>query len=99
SLNANFVDLDCYRKKLSFEAARCRVSRMVRAGIIPKPSMIANSGRGMWLFWLLHDEKDRNLPPKGDPKYYANNFHLWRIIQEALISRLRHLGADPVAKD
>src|SRR5262249_41551208 len=99
SLNACFVDLDFYQKGMSFKSVWKEVQRRIRKKIFPKPSMIADSGSGMWLFWLLHDENDRKRPPKGDPKYYATNFQLWRKIQEELIVRLKDLGADPLVKD
>lgn len=54
---------------------------------IPAPSIVVFSGRGLQVKWLL----DRSLPSAALPR--------WNACQRVLVDKLRHLGADPQAKD
>lgn len=54
---------------------------------IPAPSIVIFSGRGLQVKWLL----DRPLPSAALPR--------WNACQRVLVDKLRHLGADPQAKD
>jgi hypothetical protein len=100
-LNAVFVDLDLEKNGLEFEDVRRKVFELVEAREIPKPSIIVDSGRGMWVHWLLHDEKNHSIPPRGDPSpnKFGYNFHLWRRIQAELTRIFKPLGVDASARD
>jgi hypothetical protein len=92
-LNACFADLDCHRAGLTARQAKTRVRQFVRAGTIPLPSIITESGRGLWLFWLLRDDDDGSKPPRAWPeaiRWYGR-------IQNAMCGRLSSLAPD--AKD
>lgn len=52
-LNACYLDVDCYKTGLFFDGALKIVLLAVDDKIIPLPSLICYSGRGMYLFWLL----------------------------------------------
>jgi hypothetical protein len=95
------VDLDIQKHGLKFEDVRRKLFDMVDAREIPKPSMIVDSGRGMWVHWLLHDEQNHAIPPRGDPNpdNFGYNFHLWRRIQEELTRIFKPLGVDASARD
>ena len=54
---------------------------------IPAPSIVVFSGRGLQVKWLL----DIPLPSAALPR--------WNACQRVLVDKLRHLGADPQAKD
>ena len=54
---------------------------------IPAPSIVIFSGRGLQVKWLL----DKPLPSAALPR--------WNACQRVLVDKLRHLGADPQAKD
>jgi hypothetical protein len=54
-LCACYADIDYYREGLSFDSALTAIHELQAAGAIPHPSVIVNSGRGMWLLWFLHD--------------------------------------------
>jgi hypothetical protein len=57
-LNACFLDLDVYKGDypLRPEQAEMELCTMAEAGLIPPPSIIAYSGRGLYVFWLLRNE-------------------------------------------
>ena len=99
-LNTCYVDLDIGRTEgsaqacLSTEEAASQLQAMVREGTLPSPSVSVRSGRGMYLFWLLHD-KDSDWPPRS----YEEKLELYKNIQRGIVKRLRHLGADKNAID
>lgn len=98
-VNAVYVDVDFEQVNLSWEQAMCGLERLVRKGRIPPYSMIIDSGGGFWVVWLLGSETDPDLPEKADPTHYKETFARWQRLQERVNKRLRHLGADPCAKD
>ncbi|MCP4216412.1 MAG: hypothetical protein GY765_17310, partial [bacterium] len=69
--------------------------KLMDAGIIPHASIIARSGRGMYLLWLLHRHLDETKPETG----YLNRIVLYKQINKELCSRLEALSADSQAID
>lgn len=67
------------------------------AGVIPQPSIMARSGRGVYLFWLLRDVKDPASPPRAWPE----KIELYKKCNRSLNDRLRarQLPADRAAID
>lgn len=63
-----------------------KVLELASKGVIPQPSMMVNSGRGIHLYWRI----------KHAP-YSA--IYTWQNIEDMLIYRLKHLGADSTASD
>jgi len=57
-LCACYSDLDYYKVGLRPSQVIGELARMSESGGIPQSSMHIDSGRGMWLLWLLHDEDD-----------------------------------------
>ena len=53
---------------------------------IPRPNLIIDSGRGLYLIWLLNSVPSKALP-------------LWKSIEEYLYSVLKPFGADRQALD
>jgi len=89
SLNACFSDLDCYKVGLGFEEARVAIQDRAKKHQIPNPSIIASSGRGMYLFWLLE-------------RLDISNFEtvsLYQRVQSQIYETLKDLGADIQARD
>lgn len=58
-LNAVYVDCDIYNGKppLEWPDAAAKILRAQDAGVIPWYSIIVRSGRGMYLLWLLRNER------------------------------------------
>lgn len=85
-----YADLDVESlTTYSVEEALQKVNDLVDDDIIPMPTMIVRSGRGLHLYWGIGD-------------YNANdtNKKFWLDTQQALYKKLIHLGADPkVSKD
>lgn len=108
-LNAAYVDLDCYKLGFSVGDTIGALIDMQDAGTLPPFSILARSGRGVWAFWLLLDPKN---PKEGEQLVYeqphtpltparatANAIALYARVQNAIVRRLAHLGADLGAVD
>ncbi len=104
SLTACYTDIDCGRPEsdepgaaLSYRVALYRAGVLADSGIIPQPSIMARSGRGCYLFFLLHDEQEQARPPRAWPEKIL----LYKTINRALNERLRanRLPADLRAID
>lgn len=87
-LNAVWTDIDCYNLGLTEGDVIGQLWDAQADGRIPPPSALQSSGRGVWVFWLLHD--NRAWPEERD---------LWRQIMGRVQSLLSPLGADANALD
>ncbi|MFB5819501.1 helix-turn-helix transcriptional regulator [Clostridioides difficile] len=84
-LNAIFIDIDCYNTNYTKEAVRFFIEKDLN-GIIPNPTMLVDSGRG--LYYVL---KLKPVPSKALP--------LWYAIQRYIYNQLKEFGADAKALD
>ena len=55
NLNALFCDIDCVRHDISIKQAFKELIRLWNDNIIPEPSLIINSGRGLHVYWHLQN--------------------------------------------
>lgn len=55
-------------------------------GLIPRPTMVVDSGRGIHLYWRI-----KNAPIQA--------WHTWQELEDYLYKQLKHLGADRQATD
>ena len=101
NLNACYVDIDCGRPESAEENAGLPwntvlgyVEGMMENGTLPQASIMARSGRGLYLFWLLHDPKDPTKPQRAFPEKVA----LYKLVNKALsrILKSNFLPADPI---
>ena len=53
---------------------------------LPMPSLIVESGRGLHLYWPMDAAPKQSLP-------------VWQAVQDELVKKLAHVGADPSARD
>ena len=104
SLTACYADIDSGRPDsdepgaaLHWRQAQHEAEAMADAGLIPQPSIIARSGRGVYLLWLLKDHKE----PDTLPKAFPEKIELYKACNKALNERLRSnlLPADIRATD
>jgi len=100
AFNACFTDLDYYKRGVERGQAIGVLIMAQDRGIIPPPSMICDSGRGLWLFYLLVDDDG------GPLRYHPRDAHMMRTfrkVQEALYATIHadipELNPDPQAKD
>lgn len=103
-LTACYSDVDCGREDseepggaLDWLQAVMIAEAAMESGHLPQASIMARSGRGVYLLWLLHDEKDPGKLPHAWPESIA----LYKACNQDLIARLRayELPADVRAFD
>lgn len=94
-LTACYTDIDSGRldseepgAALNWRQAQYEAGLLADRGIIPQPSIMARSGRGVYLFWLLRDEKDPTRPPHAWPE----KLQLYKLCNRALNTRIRTHG-------
>lgn len=81
---ALYVDIDNIENDQVYTGYK--ILELANKGVIPKPSMMVNSGRGIHLYWRI----------KHAP-YSA--IYTWQNIEDMLIYRLKELGADSRTSD
>lgn len=92
-LNLSFIDLDIYAVDPRWDgfASTPQMAGALRIfcddGHIPQPSLIAFSGRGLYLKWLY----DGPIPRQALPR--------WNALQRRLVELFQPFGADHRAKD
>ena len=86
-LNACYVDIDSGRPtsdeeggRLHYRAVLYRVGVLADLGLIPQPSIMARSGRGVYLLWLLNHER----LPDESPRAFPPEIGLYKRINKAL---------------
>lgn len=85
-LNAHFIDLDIYKTKFSKEQILMNLDENYFNKSIPRPNLIIDSGRGLYLIWLINPVPGKSLP-------------LWKAVEEYLYKSLKKFGADRQALD
>jgi len=86
-LNTCFADIDLHDGG-DFASLLADVVRLQDEGSIPPASIIGRSGRGLWLFWLLHGIKDPTQPQPA----WTEKIQLFHRIQHGISGRLQELG-------
>ena len=97
-LCACYCDIDHYKLGLTFHQARTAVLDMCETGVLPWASMVVDSGRGMWLLWLLHDYKDPERAHHG--AWNQDEFDpltVYGQINKSIAAKLRSIGSDPIS--
>lgn len=82
-LRALYADLDVYSVGLTQQEALARLECQYFDLQVPRPTLVVDSGRGIYCIWLL------------DHPYGAGYMEIWRAINGRLTSALSLLGADP----
>jgi hypothetical protein len=95
-LCACYADIDCYRAGLTVGKAFGKLVDAAKAGVIPAPSIVFESGRVMWVLWLLHDP---NNPDQAHHGAWSNNVELYTKVQRRICSALAGIGCDPQGTD
>lgn len=85
-LNSLYIDLDYYKMNLNRQEVLSKLEDEYFNKSIPVPSMIVDSGRGLYLIWLIEQ-----VPSKV--------VSLWSAMQHYLYDKLKSLGADRQALD
>lgn len=103
-INACYADIDCGRPEseepgaqLEWRQAQYEAAILADTGVIPQPSIMARSGRGVYLLWILRDEKEPWRPPHAWPE----KVQLCELCNRALNAAIRThaLPADKAAVD
>ena len=85
-LNTLFIDLDYYKTGKTKDQVLMDLEKNYFNQSIPIPNYVIDSGRGMYLIWLI-----KSLPSQALP--------LWKAVQDYLYKQLKCFGADRQALD
>ena len=85
-LNALFIDLDYYKTGKTKDQVLMDLEKNYFNQSIPTPNYVIDSGRGMYLIWVINAVPSKALP-------------LWKAIQDYLYEQLKDFGADRQALD
>lgn len=102
-LNACYAEIDFYKvddpgkpgSKITLAQAFSTVYAATIERSIPIPTMIASSGRGLYLFWFLRDFNKPGQPALVTPE----TADLYDAVNKRINRVFAPLGADPRAKD
>nr|WP_243894850.1 DNA-binding response regulator [Clostridium perfringens] len=85
-LNTLFIDLDYYKTGKTKNQVLMDLEKNYFNQSIPIPNYVIDSGRGMYLIWIINAVPSKALP-------------LWKAVQEYLYNQLKCFGADRQALD
>ena len=85
-LNALFIDLDTYKTGFTKEQILMNLNENYFGKNIPIPNLIIDSGRGLYLIWLIKKVPSMALP-------------LWKAAEDYFYKTLKEFGADRQALD
>ena len=85
-LNALFIDLDTYKTDFTKEQILMNLNKNYFGKNIPTPNFIIDSGRGLYLIWLIKKVPSMALP-------------LWKAVEEYFYRTLKEFGVDIQALD
>lgn len=85
-MNALYVDIDYYNLNLSKQDVINEIDCLVENNIIPKPTMLIDSGKGMYAIFKI-----KPVPSMG--------VTLWSALQKYLCKKLEHIGSDFACTD
>ena len=85
-LKAQFIDLDIYKTKFTKEQVIMHLEADYFNKSIPMPNLVIDSGRGLYLIWIINSVPSKALP-------------LWKAVEEYLYKQLKPFGADRQALD
>ena len=85
-LNTLFIDLDYYKTGKTKDQVLMDLEKNYFNQSIPIPNYVIDSGRGMYLIWLINAVPSKALP-------------LWKAVQDYLYKQLKYFGADRQALD
>jgi len=101
-LNAVFADLDYHKAGASTGQAVGMVIDAVEARIIPAPTVLVYSGRGLWVMFLLVDPESaltgHRVTGWADPAHFTYH-QVMRALHRRLAAALPKLNPDPGAID
>lgn len=85
-LNCIFIDLDYYKTEFNKEQILINLEDNYFNKSVPIPNYVIDSGRGIYLMWLINSVPSMALP-------------LWKAIEDYLYNQLKEFGADRQALD
>ena len=85
-LNTLFIDLDYYKTGKTKDQILMNLEKNYFNQSIPVPNYVVDSGRGLYLIWLINTVPSQALP-------------LWKAVQEYFYKVLKEFGADRQALD
>lgn len=97
-LTCCWTDLDVYNAGITVGQALGAVTDAADRGEIPWPSILAMSGRGIWVFFLLRGEDENGEAIDCERAWPENVTWHWKI-NDSLAHKFSQLGADAKSTD
>jgi hypothetical protein len=89
-LNAVALDCDLRKADATFAQLAETFLASLDASAIPHPSILCDSGQGLWALWLLRDARR----PEDPLTAHEGCRNLREIISRAMVERFAHMNAD-----
>ena len=87
NLNSLFCDIDCVVHDISIKRAYKELWRLWDSGVIPEPSLVINSGRGLHVYWHLDN-------CYASTKNNISFVPTYQALLNRFAQKLAYLGAD-----
>ena len=87
NLNSLFCDIDCVVHDISIKQAYKELWRLWDSGVIPEPSLVINSGRGLHIYWHLDN-------CYASTKNNISFVPTYQALLNRFAQKLAYLGAD-----
>lgn len=88
-LNALFTDIDYYNVGVTIEEVLQALDFYVQKELIPSPTFVIDSGRGVYFIWKIEDVPGR----------FVRATRLYMAVQEYIYDLFKDIGADVNARD
>lgn len=95
-LTAAFTDIDCHALDIEVGTAIGHVINAQDRGLVPPATMFMRSGRGVWVFWFLHEA---GRPDKPQRAFREDALPTWAAVQRKLSQLFAAVGSDRGAID
>ena len=87
-LNSLYADIDCHEQGQRVSIVAGAVLAMMLDGLIPEWTVLALSGRGVWLFWWLRDDTKSRKPVPASIESIVKYERIQVAIQERIATDL-----------
>lgn len=96
-LTTCYIDLDCYKMDLTVGQCLGWCVDAQDRGVFPPVSLYMRSGKGLWAFWMLHEDNDEDT--RNPVRAWPEKISTYRRIERQLLRLFADVGSDAKAVD